>query len=215
MTFYLRKEWVDQVDGIEQVCINYAWAPVGDKPDWGNSQVREMFAEWGGQRKHRAKVIKLPRSLNGSENYHLHYFFESKGAKPQTSDLFVEEIICDDSYSFVDYEGHYTNICVYWSINGWGAPNYSSMFEDGTRLDNPLSSLHFYGRAHDGLYVYQRYEYLHNLPLPHVFRGRVHGPRGTRVTFCYHIMRRGSPFGDDYDYWDNNNGLNYYRELCK
>lgn len=215
MTFYLRKEWVDQVDGIEQVFIRYAWAPVGDKPDWENSQVREMFPEWAGQRKRRAKVIKLPRSLNGSENYCLHYYFESKGVKSQTSDLFVEEIICDDTYSFVDYEGHYTNICVYWSLNGWGAPNYSSMFEDGTRLDNPLSSLHFYGRAHDGLYVYQRYEYLRNLPRPHVFRGRVHGPRGARVTFCYHIMRRGSPFGDDYDYWDNNNGLNYYRELRK
>ena len=36
-------------------------------------------------------------------------------------------------------------------------------------------------RANDGVYVYQRYEYLLTLPLPLVYHGRVHGPRGSRV----------------------------------
>jgi hypothetical protein len=214
MTFYLRKEWIDQVNGIDQVLIHYATVPVGSKPDWDHDcQVREMYPERGNKRKRRAKVIKLPRSLKGAENYHLHYYFEIQGTRSRKSDEFIEEIISDDSYTFIDYEGQYTNICVYWSINGWGAPNYSSMFEDGTLLDNPLSSLHFYGHAHDADYIDQRYEYLRTLPLPHIYRGRVHGPRGSKVFFCFHIMRRGAPYGDDYDFWDNNDGLNYYREL--
>ena len=116
MTFYLRKEWIDQVDGIDQVWIHYAVMPLNDRPDWENAgQVREMYPEKGNQRKFRAKVIKLPRSLNGSENYQLQYYFEIKGRRSWKTDPFIEEIICDDSLTFIDHRGEYTNICVYWS----------------------------------------------------------------------------------------------------
>ena len=33
------------------------------------------------------------------------------------------------------------------------------------------------------------------------------------LSYSYHIMHRGAPAGDDYDFWDDNGGLNYYREL--
>lgn len=213
MSFYLRKEWIDQVDGIEHVTIHYTAAPLNSPPDWRrNIQTREMIPEEGQSQKRRAKVIKLPRQLNGQENYHLHYFFQVKGLCEWTSETFVEEIVADGSYTFIDYEGCYTNICVYWSINGWGAHNYSTMFEDGTDLDHPLSSLHFYGRAHDGIYIFERFKWLQSIALPHIYRGKVHGPRGSRVDYCFHIMCRGSPSGD-YDFWDNNEGLNYWQEL--
>ena len=214
MSFYLRKEWVDQEDGISHVLIHYTCVPLGRRPDWGrNTQTRELHPEMGGSRKRRAKVIKLPRQIDGAENYKLCYYYHVQGAREWDTPCFVEEIVADSSYTFVDYWGHYTNICVYWSINGWGAPNYSAMFEDGTGLEHPLSSLHYYGRAHDGIYVYERFRRLQTLPLPHVYRGKVHGPRGSRVEFCFHIVRTGSPNGDDYDFWDNNEGLNYWREL--
>jgi hypothetical protein len=214
MSFYLRKEWIDQVDGIEQVFIHYAVAPRFSTPDWSKGlQSRELAPEAGTNRKRRSKVIKLPRQLEGSENYHLGYFFEVRGRRNWITETFVEEIISDGSYTFIDYTGDYTNICIYWSINGWGAYNYSTMFEDGTDLNHPLSSLHFYGRAYDGIYTVDRFNRLKEIPLPHVYRGKVHGPRGSRVDLCFHIMRRGSPDGGDYDFWDNNEGLNYFKEL--
>jgi hypothetical protein len=216
MSFYLRKEWVDQRDGIEKVSIHYAVTQLAQQPHWKEQgQVRELIPEWGHRRKRRAKVIKLPRNLDGKENYLLHYYFRTVDWDGKTCETepFVEEIVCNDTFTFVDHWGCYTNICLYWSINSWGAFNYSSMFEDGTRLDHPLSSLHYYGHAHDGWYIYERYEYLRSLPLPHIFRGRAHGPKGARVDYCFHIARVGSPFGDDWDFWDNNEGLNYFTVL--
>ena len=215
MSFYLHKEWIDQEDGIEHVFIHYAVSLLGAMPDWSrNAQTRELIPEGECNRKRRGKVIKLPRQLDGQENYHLHYFFRvDKGFRELTTKVFVEEIVADGSLTFIDYGGHYTNVCLYWSINGWRAPNYSTMFEDGTSLDHPLSSLHFYGRAHDGTYVYERFKWLQSISPPHIYRGKVHGPRSARVAHCYHIMRRGSPLGDDYNFWDNNDGLNYWREL--
>lgn len=214
MSFYLRKEWVDQVDGTEGVFIHYTCVPLGVQPDWKhNVQTRELLPERGYNRKLRAKVIRLPRALNGQENYYLHYYFDVRGPCRKESERFCEEIVSDDTFTFVDYDGNYTNICVYWSINGWGAPNYSSMFEEGTGLDHHLCSLHFYGRAHDGVYVYERFKWLQSLPRPYIYHGKVHGPRGARVDFCYHIMRRGAPLSDEYDFWDNNEGLNYWKEL--
>ena len=214
MSFYLRKEWIEQVDDIERVFIRYAVAPLGALPAWDNSsQSREMYPESNGGRKRRAKVIKLPRNLQGLEHYNFHYKFQVWGAHEWETQTYAEEIVSDDHIKFVDHTGQYTNICVYWSLNGWGAANYSTMFEDGTSLDHELSSLHLYGRAHDGAFIYQRYAMLQAMPLPHIYRGKVHGPRGSRVDFCFHIMRRGSPDGHDYDFWDNNEGLNYSLDI--
>ncbi len=215
MSFYLHKEWIDQEDHIDRVFIHYTTVPLDTQPDWQqNAQIREMIPEWGQGRKRRAKVIKLPRQLDGQENYHLHYFFRmDKGFRERMTETFVEEIIADDSFTFIDYQGCYTNICLYWSIDGWGAPNYSTMFIDGIGLDHPLSSLHFYGRSHDGEYIYERFKLLQTISRMHVYRGKVHRLRGSRVDYCYHILRLGSPSGDDYFFWDNNEGLNYWREL--
>jgi hypothetical protein len=215
MSFYLRKEWIDQEDGIQDVSICYAISPVSCEPDWEHDlQERLLRPECGERRKRRSKVIKLPRSFEDQENYLLHYYFQylQHGQHCQTP-VYIDEFNADNTITFIDYWGCYTNICVYWSINGWGAPNYSTMFMPQIRLDHPLSAIHFYGRAYDGIYIYQRYEYLRTFPLPHIYYGRVHGPRGARVEYCYHIMRRGSPFGDDFDFWDNNDGLNYFMEI--
>ena len=215
MSFYLRKEWIDQEDGIENVFIHYAAVTLGEQPDWRRyGETREMIAEWGHNRHRRAKVLKLPVGLMIQENYHLHYYFSvNKGSHTQTTETFVDEIIADGSFTFMDYEGYYTNICVYWSIDGWGAPNYSAMFVDGIGIDHPLSSLHFYGRSHDWEYLSGRFNLLKSIPLPHAYRGRVHGPRGSRVDYAYHILCKGSPSGNDFAFWDNNEGLNYWREL--
>ncbi|HEX8144562.1 MAG TPA: hypothetical protein VF553_18485 [Pyrinomonadaceae bacterium] len=214
MSFYLRKEWIDVEDGIERVLIHYTFAHRGEGPDWErNRETREMYPEWGWNRKRRAKVVLMGRDLDGEEIYNFHYKFEVIGARARVTEPYVEEIVSDGSLTFIDYAGHYTNICLYWSVNGWGAYNYSTMFEDGTGLDHPLSSLRFYGHAHDPEFLRGRYEMLRNMPLPHVYRGKIHAPRGSRVDFCFHIMRRGDPEGRDYDFWDNNEGLNYRREI--
>jgi len=214
MNFYLCREWVDQEDGIDRVFIEYAVTPVAAEADWQRSaQTRELIPTHGQSRKRRAKVIKLPRQLDGQENYLLHYRFHILGSRERSSEIFVEEIVSDDTFTFIDYWGQYTNICIYWSIDGWEAPNYSPMSEDGTGLDHPLNSLHFYGRVHDGVFIYERYKRLQSLALPRIYRGRVYGPRRHRVHYCYHIVRTGSPSGDDYEFWDNNQGLNYWKDL--
>jgi hypothetical protein len=41
---------------------------------------------------------------------------------------------------------------------------------------------------------------------PHVFRGRVWGVRGQPVTHAFHLVRLGSPGGDDVERWDDNDG---------
>lgn len=215
MSFYLRKEWIDQEDGIEQVFIHYAAVALGEQPEWQRTgQTHEMIPEWGHNRHRRAKVLKLPRRLDDQENYHLYYYFSvNKESLTQTTEPFVDEIIADDSFTFIDYEGHYTHICVYWSIDGWGATNYSAMFVDGIRIDHPLSSLHLYDRSHDWEYLSRRFNLLKSISVPHIYRGRVHGPRGSRVDYAYHILCKGSPSGQDFAFWDNNDGLNYWKDL--
>lgn len=214
MSFYLRKEWVDVEDGIETVLLHYTMAHLGQAPDWERkTETREMFPEWGWNRKRRSKVIWLGRDLDGKEQYNLHYKFQVIGARPRETEVYVEEIVADGSLTFVDHVGDYTNVCLYWSVNGWGAYNYSTMFEAGVEYDHPFSSLRFYRHAHDPEFLRGRYEMLRGMPLPHVFHGKVHAPRGSRVNFCFHIMRRGDPYGRDYDFWDNNEGLNYWRDI--
>ena len=211
MSFYLRKEWIDLDENVKNVHIYYTVTNLNENPIWENAQKREMFIEPGGEPKVRSKVIKLPRNLNGEENYLLYYYFEifTTNDIVQQSKVFVEEVISDDSFTYIDYDGNFTNICLYWSINGWHAPNYSAMFIDGIALDNPFSSLHFYKRSNDYEYLWGRSQLLKSIPLPHIFRGRVHGPKNSRSDYCYHIVSK--TVDHDYGFWDNNNGWNFYK----
>jgi predicted alpha/beta superfamily hydrolase len=205
----LQKEWVDQQDAIERVALRYAISLRDETPCPASFREVEMIPEEGGARNRRVRVLELPRRFQGQERYFLHHHFRfmSAGGREEQSDSFCEEIVADESFTFVDYEGAYTNICIHWSIDGWGAPNYSAMFVDGISLDHPLSSLHLYRRSQDREYIEGRFRLLQSMPLPHVFRGKVHGPRGAQVNYCYHIVANRPD--ESFAFWDNNAGLDY------
>ena len=175
-----------------------------------------MIAEWGHNRHRRAKVLKLPRRLNGAGELPPPLLFSSvnKGSHTQTTETFVE------------IESLLTTRLPSWIMRGT-TPTFASIGVStdgeppitrqcswmGIGIDHPLSSLHFYGRSHDWEYLSGRFNLLKSIPLPHAYRGRVHGPQGLRVDYAYHILCKGSPSGNDFAFWDNNEGLNYWREL--
>jgi hypothetical protein len=54
------------------------------------------------------------------------------------------------------------------------------------------------------------YELIQTVPLPRRFVGRVSGPRGGTVQYCYQLLRSNAPTeGDEFVHWDNNQNRNY------
>src|SRR5437660_1397610 len=132
MWFYLKKIFVDQEPGIEQVNIHYTWTPPGRPPDWGSHRETRAMPRGGvylkgvGERVElgddgvRRKILRLPNAVmeNGSvhEHYTFHHYFEffQHGHQYHTQ-LYSEDIVAKE-IEYVDYVGNLGGMCIYWSI---------------------------------------------------------------------------------------------------
>ena len=203
--FALRKTWLDPGPGIAMVQIHYTWSPRGAAPDWaGGDEV--VLAPQGGPL--RTAVLEVPRTVDGETDYSLHHFFFVVSATDRTATpVFTEDIVARDVV-YTDASGAYTSVGFVWSaVEGsaeLGVPNYTSGVMDGLPFESPGAA-----PEHGSIYEFVRAQ-----PLPHVFRGKVWGVRGTQLRLGYHLIRGGLPDpAQNTETWDDNDGMGWTVDL--
>ena len=198
-TFALSKEWTDPSPGIELVEVHYVWGPPGEPPDWEADQTAVATPLDPGPPPRRAAALELPRFVNGATDYLLHYFFFVAGGAAQASTPVITEQIATREVRYDDTENRYTNVGVAWTVGDSRDPNYSVAALDGL----PFSD----HDDRDGAETFTPiFEFVQAVPPPHVFRGRVWGVSEQTVAHVFHLVRLGSPGGDDAERWDDNGG---------
>lgn len=190
MSWYLRKEWTDQDAGIDAVVIHFGWSALGRPANFSASHRSRELQDWGNGR--RGKVLAMPRSVWDEEwgwcsEYAMHYGFEViQGENRWTTEMFTEEIASRE-LEYVDDSGYITNICLHWAVGDWSAPTYSPMEDERFPADSEFASMRYYGYWDKPRYHHAKWEMLRDLPLPHRWRARIWGPRGSTVLQQYHI----------------------------
>ena len=149
---YLKKEFFDTSDDIQDVVIHYTCSPLGEAADWSQVQSRSMpagvqlktgvgeVAKYGPaapavpQVVHprlRKKVISLPNEVwdprlgAWTGNYLLHYFYEIiRSDERSFSPVFVDEMRTREVV-VLDPLGVIMGSCVNWSVYDWDAPQFS------------------------------------------------------------------------------------------
>jgi hypothetical protein len=198
-TFALAKAWVDPTPGIDLVEVHYAWGPLGEPPDWEREQTAVAIPLDPGPPPRRAATLELPRFVDGATDYLLHhYFFVAGGGAQTTTPVFTEQIGARE-VRYDDPENRYTNVGLTWTVGESRDPNYSVAALDGLPFAGPDDQA--------GAETFTPiFEFVQAVPPPHVFRGRVWGVKGQPVTHVFHLVRLGSPAGDDAERWDDNGG---------
>lgn len=192
MTWYLTKTWVDPDDSVDAVAIHYMWTPVGDGPYFDGTHAVRWLVDCGGQPRRRVKVLSMPRSIRtpggwSDDGFALHHYFEVHGRHGRwTTDTFTEEIVARD-LEFVDDHGVITNICIHWAVDTWLAPAYSPMEDPRFPDDSEFASLHYYGYEDRPRFHRMKAEMLGQIALPHRWRARMWGPRGSTLLQQYHV----------------------------
>jgi hypothetical protein len=192
MTWYLTKTWTDPDGEVDAVQIHYMWTPVGDGPFFDGTHQTRWLADWGGLPRRRGKVLSLPRSIWtggrwSDDGFALHHYFEVHGRHGRwTTDTVTEEIVTRD-LEFVDHQGAITNICIHWAVDNWMAPTYSPMEDDRFPADGEFASVHYYGYEDKPRFHRTKAEMLYQIPLPHRWRARMWGPRGSTLVQQYHV----------------------------
>lgn len=190
MSWYLRKEWVDQDSGIEGVVIHYTWSPRGQGADFGRFHDSRPLQQADDGK--RMKVLAMPRQVwvdgdGWSDEYTFHYLFEVfQDGRSWTTELFSEEIESRE-LEYVDHDGAITNICLHWAVGDWMAPVYSPMEDPRFPADSEFASIRYYGYWDKPRYHHAKASMMDQIPLPHLWRARIWGPRGSTVLQQYHI----------------------------
>jgi len=203
--FSLRKTWLDPGPGIALVQIHYAWSPSGSPPDWTDADEVVMVPRDGPL---RTAVLEVPRTVGGATDFALHHFFFVVGVHDRTaSPVFTEEVVARE-ITYEDPAGAYTSVGLVWSAveqaPELAVTNYTSTTMDGLPFASSGSS------PEEG----DLYEFVRAQPLPHVFRGRVWGVRGSRVRYGHHLIGHGMPDpADNTEIWDDNDGAGWTVEL--
>ncbi|WP_250034025.1 hypothetical protein [Paractinoplanes maris] len=196
--FSLRKSWLDPGPGISMVQAHYTWSAREVAPDWSAAEQVVLSPQDGPL---RTAVLEVPRLDSG---FALHHFFFVVGADDRAaSPVFTEDIVSAE-VAYEDASGEFTAVGVVWSEGEPSVPNYTSTVMDGL----PFETM---GDAPDEGSLY---EFVRAQPLPHTFRGRVWGVRGTRIRYGFHLIRHGRPDpADDLESWDDNGGAGWTVEL--
>ncbi len=208
--FMLWKDWVDMEKDVEMVELHYTWTPIGEEPDWDMEEARVLPIIQETPRIYRGVAIELPRWVKDSPNYSLHYFFFIiQGGRQFNTQTYTEEIASRE-VKYIDKEGNYTQAGLQWSVENWAAPNYSLMRLEGLPEEEVAGPLVSRVEPGGGVEYQSVYELVRILPLPHIFRARVWGPRGATILHKFHLLRVGCPDPeDDMEVWDDNQGQSF------
>jgi len=203
--FGLRKSFVDPGPGIALVQIHYTCSAPGAPPDWDAGDEMVLAPQDGPV---RTAVLDVPRAVGGATDFALHHFFFVVTATGRTSSPVFTEDIVGREVTYQDTTGAYTSVGIVWSAvedsADPGVPNYTSTAMDGLPFETA-------GAAPDDGSIY---EFVRAQPLPHLFRGKVWGVRGSRIRYGYHLIRHGLPDpAGNTESWDDNGGAGWTVQL--
>ena len=206
---YLRKEWVDQEDGIDRVQLNMTLSTPHLPADWNATQTFTMMPEWGTTPLRRAWIVRLPTHFQGHDRYLFHYFFQilNKDGTEQVTNPFTQYIV-PQPFEFLDHGGDFAQVRVHWSVGDWSYPQDAELEVEGIEWGSEFSVSQAPYRFSDRLFRRGRMLRLQRLPVPRRFRGLIWAPKGAKVCYCFQMLR---PLpGDEYEtLWDNNFGRDY------
>jgi hypothetical protein len=208
--FYLRKEWQDPEEGIETVVLHWTTTGVDQEPNWKrahattvmlpsltSSAVSRSCSVWVIPPFSRLRFL-IAESAE-TQRFFLHSFCEvvqrgrTWGTEPTRQEMRAEQI------TYSDPSGDYTQACLYYTLDGLAHVNRMPMFLEGVppkyqRL--PSLPEHQAGDAEYKGWA-RRSRLIAQLPLPHVFRGQLWGPVGTRALYGIYVRReRLNPFAE-------------------
>jgi hypothetical protein len=206
--FYLRKEWQDPEEGIETVVLHWTTTRMDQEPSWKrahtttvmlpsltSSAVIRSCSVWIIPPFSRTRF--LTAESPEEQRFLLHSFCEvvQRGStwstEPTRQEIRAEQI------TYSDPSGNYTQACLYYSLDRLAHVNRMPMFLEGVPPKYQLLLSLPERQAGDAEYKTwaRRSRLVAQLPLPHVFRGQLWGPVGTRALYGIYLRREGlNPF---------------------
>ncbi len=206
--FFLRKEWIDQEEGIEKVTLNYTIGPANLPADWSHTHTYEMMPEWGTNPLHRTWIIRLPTHLEEKDRYLFHYYFQVHfhNGSERVSHTFTQ-LIMPHAFEFLDHAGDFLYVRLHWSVGPWSYPQDTEMEVEGIDWGSEFSVSNVPYRGTDRLFHNGRVLVMKRLTPPRRFRGFIWAPKGSEIRYCFQMARYK---GDGFEIvWDNNFGRDY------
>ncbi len=205
---YLKKEWVDQEDGIEKVTFHMTLGPVNLAADWSRTQSFVMMPEWGSVPLRRTWIVRLPTHYEGKDQYLFHYFFQAQfGEGRERISPTFSQLVVPREFEFIDHSGEIIHVRLHWSVGPWSYPQDTELEVDGIDWGSEFSVSHALYRGSDPLYQKGRSLVMKRLPVPRRFRGLIWAPRGSEVVYCFQMVRFDGTTTETH--WDNNFGRDY------
>jgi hypothetical protein len=208
--FFLRKEWQDPEEGIETVVLHWTTTQVDQEPNWKrahattvmlpqptSSPIIRACSVWVIPPFSRTRFLKAESPEAQRFVFHSFCEFIQHGRtwsnEPTRQEIRAEQITYSDS------SGDYSQAFLYYSLDGLAHVNRVPMFLAG--LPPRYQHLPFLPERQAGDAEYKararRAHFIARLPLPHVFRGHLWGPVGTRALYSIFLRREGlNPFTD-------------------
>ena len=200
--FYLHKEWQDPEEGIETVVLHWTTTRVDQEPNWKRAHATTaMLPQFSPAPLVRSCSVWVTPPFSRTQflsaespetrRFLLHSFCEviqrgrTWSAEPTRQEIRAEQITYSDS------SGEYTQACLYYSLDGLAHVNRVPMFLEGIpsqyqRLpslpEHPTSDAEYKAWA-------RRSRLIAQLSVPHVFRGQLWGPVGTRALYGIYLRR--------------------------
>jgi len=205
---YIKKEWVDQEDGIDKVTFNMTLGHLNAPADWSHTQTFIMMPEWGQIPLKRTWIVRLPTHLDGKDRYLFHYFFQiyySNGTE-RVSNAFTQ-MLMPREFEYIDHSGDFVHVRLYWSVGSWTYPQNTELEVDGIDWGSEFSVSNAPYRGTDRLYHNGRFLVMQRVAIPRRFRGIIWAPKGAEIRYCFQMVRH---IGEGFELvWDNNFGKDF------
>ena len=205
---FLRKEWVDQEDGVDRVTLNVTLSKANSPADWSQTEVFVMMPQWGTVPLCRTWIVRLPTHFSAASSFLFHYFFHvfyRDGTDRLSS--FFSQLIVPHSFEYIDHSGEMLFVRLHWSVDGWSYPQDTELEIDGIDWGSEFSISNAPYRTNDRLFQLGRDLMLQRFGVPRRFRGVIWAPKGAEISYCFQLSRF-KPEGSE-TLWDNNFGKDY------
>lgn len=211
-TFCLRQEWRDPEDGIEAVVIHWRATALAQEPVWrkphqvtmmipqpATAPVRRQVTLWVTPPCPRDRASSLMEEEH-PQSFLLHSFCEViQRGRTWNTEITSQEIRAA-TVSHVDRSAECTQGWLYYSLAGLTHINCVPMFLRGLPDKFQLLSALPVGKSRDEDFelLARREKLIVQMPVPHIFYGRLWGPAQSRVLYSVYFSRRGTynPFAE-------------------
>ena len=206
---FLKKDWIDNEEGIESVRLHVAYGHINEPADWKNTKIYEMMPEWGTTPLRRTWVLRIPTHYEGKDRYLLHYFFliRYKSGNERVSASYAQLIIPKE-IQYIDHSGNYSHVKLHWCLNDWAYPQDTEMELDGIEWGSEYSVSNVAYRQNDRLYERGRAQIISKISVPRLFKAVIWAPANEKINYCFNLIMT-NQVGHLSNKWDNNNGNNY------